>query len=126
MSFIHGFTLLLIFQLIGEVIVRALGLSIPGPVLGMLLLFFGLLMVKVLPQSLSMASNSLLSHLSLLFIPAGVGLVVYLKALGDIWLPVATAVVTGLVVTMVVTAALMLVVQRMLSKGKADERYAFL
>ena len=121
MSLIHGFTLLLVFQLIGEVIVRALGLSIPGPVLGMLLLFFGLLMIKVLPQSLSMASNSLLSHLSLLFIPAGVGLVVYLKALGDIWLPVAAAVVTGLVVTMVVTAALMLVVQRMLSKGKADE-----
>jgi hypothetical protein len=40
---IAALTLLLVFQLVGEVIARALALPIPGPVIGMALLFLALL-----------------------------------------------------------------------------------
>ena len=41
---IHGFALLLVCQLIGEIAVQALSLPLPGPLVGMLLLLAGLLM----------------------------------------------------------------------------------
>ena len=39
MQFLNGITLLLVYQLIGEITVRLLGVPIPGPVLGMVMLF---------------------------------------------------------------------------------------
>ena len=63
---------------------RALGLPVPGPVAGMILLF-GLLLLRDrwrmrLPPGLTLdevetTGKSLLAHLSLMFIPAGVGVV---------------------------------------------------
>ncbi len=74
MKFLNGVTLLLVYQLTGEILVRLLGLPIPGPVLGMVMLFVTLMIRgSAPPDSLSEASSALLSHLSLLFVPAGVG-----------------------------------------------------
>jgi len=73
MTFLNGITVLLIFQLIGEVGVHTLDLLVPGPVLGMFLLFICLLIRGTLPESLDTAATGLLRHFSLLFIPAGVG-----------------------------------------------------
>ena len=74
-------TQLLCCQLVGEVIARVLELSIPGPVIGMSLLLM-CLYKETIPQSLESTAEGILSHLSLLFVPAEVGVVAHLTVLG--------------------------------------------
>ncbi|MFC4168277.1 CidA/LrgA family protein [Teichococcus aestuarii] len=101
---INGLTLLLLCQLCGEVLARALHLPVPGPVIGMALLFAGLLLRDRLRGSpaeapgapgLGQTADTLLMHLGLLFVPAGVGVVVYLPQLARDWAPLSLAVVAG-------------------------------
>ena len=83
---ITGFIVLLGCQLIGEFAVRALGVPIPGPVVGMVLLFVVLVIRK--PERTAgvvRAADGLLRHLQLLFIPAGAGIVAYLSVVGSSW-----------------------------------------
>ena len=68
-----GFTILLAYQWIGEALVKVMELPVPGAVLGMFALFLSLLLLKRQPGALQSASQSLLSNLSLLFVPAAVG-----------------------------------------------------
>lgn len=107
MTFLNGITLLLAYQLVGEVIVRLLDLPIPGPVLGMTMLFVTLLIRGHAPESLSTASSALLSHLSLLFVPAGVGMMVHFDRIASEWLPITLALFFSTLITMVATAAIM-------------------
>jgi holin-like protein len=102
-----SFTLLLVYQLVGEVFVHLAGLPVPGPVVGMLLLFLTLLFRGSAPDSLRDTCQSLLSHLSLLFVPAGVGVLLHFKRLGAEWLPISVALVASTVVTIGVTALVM-------------------
>ncbi|MEQ5835305.1 CidA/LrgA family protein [Marinobacter sp. NFXS9] len=118
MQFLNGITLLLVYQLVGEVTVRLFGLPIPGPVLGMVLLFLTLVIRKRSSESLDTAANGLLSHLSLLFVPAGVGMMVYFSRILEEWLPIALSLVLGTAITMVVTAGAMLATQKVLTRGQ--------
>ena len=61
-------------QLAGEALVRRLGLPLPGPVAGMLLLVAALLLAPSLHGRIAAASHQLLKHMALFFVPAGVGL----------------------------------------------------
>lgn len=104
-------TVLLVCQLIGEVIARTLGLPLPGPVIGMALLL-GVLAVRGRePEALGRTCDELLRHLSLLFVPAGVGVLVYLGLIADQWFAIAAALlgstVLGLIVTALVLRALL-------------------
>ena len=107
MAFLNGITLLLIYQLIGELIARWFKLPIPGPVLGMALLFISLILYKRVPEALDTASNALLSHLSLLFIPAGVGLMLYFDAIAKEWLPIIVTLIFSTLISMAVIALCM-------------------
>jgi holin-like protein len=107
MSFINGIAVLLCYQLLGSVIVLLLGLKIPGAVLGMFLLFVTLLIMRKLPQSLDQTASYLLKHLSLLFIPAGVGVVVHLQRIGSEWFAIVTTLFISTLVGMAVTAWVM-------------------
>ena len=119
MNFVNGITLLLSYQLVGEISVRALGLPVPGPVLGMLLLFLTLLMRRSSSASLESASSSLLSHLSLLFVPAGVGIMVHFDRITEEWLPISMTLLLSTVLTMAATAGIMLGFDR-LRAGRAQ------
>ncbi len=90
---ITGLTWLLACQLVGEVLVRLTGVPVPGPVLGMLLLFV-LLRVRRVGDDATVvrAGDGLLRHLQLMFVPAGVGVVAYTATLRDEALPIAVAV----------------------------------
>ncbi len=100
-------TTLILCQFVGEVVARALGLPLPGPVLGLLLLL-GLLMVRGGPDdAMRTTSNGLLRHLSLLFVPAGVGVVTQLDALAQDWLAIAVAILVSTALGLVVTGVVM-------------------
>lgn len=107
-----AFTLLLVYQLAGEAIVHVAGLPVPGPVVGMLLLFVTLLARGSAPDWLRDTCQALLAHLSLLFVPAGVGVMLHFQRLGAEWLPVAVALVASTVITIGVTALAMKWLQR--------------
>ena len=81
---INTMSLLLVYQLVGELLVRLFSLTLPGPVLGMALLFLTLLVRGKVSQELRSGTSSLLQHLSLLFVPAGVGVVVHLQRVAEI------------------------------------------
>ena len=96
---------LLVFQLLGEGVAHALMLPIPGPVIGMLLLLATLIVRRGAAAQLAPTSMALLRHLSLLFVPAGVGIMVHAKLLAAEWWPIAVALVASTVVSIVVTAS---------------------
>jgi holin-like protein len=95
---------LLVCQLAGEVIVRALAMPLPGPVVGMALLFFVMLARAPIAKEIGATADTLLKHLSLLFVPAGVGVVQHLSLLGHEGLRLILVVVLATVITLVVTA----------------------
>ena len=102
---------LLMFQTIGEVASYTLRLPVPGPVIGMVLL---LLFLKLRPRALAAlreTSLGLLQHLSLLFVPVGVGVVTHLGRVGQFGGRMLAAIVlstwAGLVVTALVLRALL-------------------
>ncbi|MCB1757109.1 MAG: CidA/LrgA family protein [Gammaproteobacteria bacterium] len=122
MQFLNGLTILLAYQLAGEVITVFLGLPVPGPVLGMVLLFLTLLARKTTPAALDQASSALLSHLTLLFVPAGVGLMVHLDLIAAEWLPVLVALLLSTLISLAATSAIMLLCDRFFSDlGKRDD-----
>jgi len=106
-AMIGALAVLLVFQLIGEILVQASGWPVPGPVIGMVLLFLVLRWRGVLPTALRVTAETLLSHLSLLFVPAGVGIIQHGARLADEWLAVSVALVVSTLVTVAVTALVM-------------------
>ncbi len=96
---------LLVFQTLGEGLSYALSLPIPGPVIGMVLLFVYLTIKRDALQKLAPTSLELLKHLALLFVPAGVGIMVHAQRISDEWLPILVALVASTIVSIAVTAA---------------------
>ncbi len=97
-------TQILLFQLTGEIISRGLGLPVPGPVLGLLLLFLFLLLRGGPSPELQQTAQQLLQHLSLLFVPAGTGILLHISTLEREWLPITVAMVVSTLLAMSVTA----------------------
>jgi holin-like protein len=100
---IHALTLLFLCQLAGEVVVRAAGLTFPGPVLGMGFLFAGLLARGRSGAALDGVADTILRNLSLLFVPAAVGVIQQAGLIAANWLAISAALVVSTVLTLVVT-----------------------
>lgn len=92
--------LILSLQLVGEIAARALSLPLPGPVVGLILLVLICLIRPALADRIRPETQGLLQHLSLFFVPAGVGIVAHLPLLQQhgIGLAVAIAVSTVLAI----------------------------
>jgi holin-like protein len=110
MTMLQGLTLLLLCQSAGEAAARLLHLPLPGPVLGMLLLVL-LLGWQRLQAPTEAASGALLTHLSLLFVPVGVGVMTHLALISEYGLRMGLALLLstwiGLAVTALVLRALL-------------------
>lgn len=110
MTALQGLALLLLLQTAGELLVRILALPLPGPVLGLALLL-PLLGWAPVSQRVGAVAALLLQHLSLLFVPVGVGVVVHLGALAPVgWRLLAVIVLStwvGMAVTALVLRALL-------------------
>jgi holin-like protein len=113
-------TLLLVCQLIGTVIQEALGLPVPGPVIGMIILLAGLLVRRRLPDKLNGTAQGLLDHLSLLFVPAGVGVMQQLPLLEREFVPITASLVGSSLITIAVTGLVMQGALRWTGAGVAD------
>lgn len=121
MNFLNGVTILLIYQLVGEISVRLLNIPVPGPVLGMVMLFLTLAIRRRSSESMDEASSALLSHLSLLFVPAGVGMMVHFDRIANEWMPISIALLLSTVITMAATAGVMLGLKQLVAKrGHGD------
>jgi holin-like protein len=113
--------LILLCQLIGEAIARGSGVPIPGPVIGMALCVLLLMardaLLRWMPTELrdgtfEATGRGILSHLSLLFIPVGVGVVQRLDVLGSNAVAIAVSVVASTILGLVVTAWVFSIVAR--------------
>lgn len=93
MPLIMGMSMLLACQFAGELVARGLTLPIPGPVIGMVILLVVLMIRGKVPASLRLTGEGLLRYLTLLFVPAGVGLMGHFELIGaDLWSIVVTLV----------------------------------
>ncbi|MEH6457136.1 MAG: CidA/LrgA family protein [Cocleimonas sp.] len=121
-KFLFGITALLCFQLLGEFSVHLLKLPLPGPVAG---LIFLLIFLTILGRSKSnkrqqalstieQSSSALLNHLSLLFVPAGVGVMVHFDKLANEWLAISVALIFGVLITLATTAFCMKITMRLM------------
>jgi putative effector of murein hydrolase LrgA (UPF0299 family) len=125
---IASLSLILVCQLAGEVIVRGLGLPMPGPVLGLLFLLLLLLARDrfvifargpLQGGGVESASRALLANLSLLFVPAGVGVVQKLDLIAAHGIAVAAVLVISVVLTLLVTVATFLAASRLMARGRS-------
>ncbi|NJD25191.1 MAG: CidA/LrgA family protein [Betaproteobacteria bacterium] len=112
-------TTLLALQLAGEIVTRSLGLPVPGPVIGMLLLFIALMLRGGPGHELQGTSHGLLQHLSLLFVPAGTGIMAHLHRVADEWLPLLLSLFVSTAATLAVTALVMKLCLRDRAAGEA-------
>lgn len=100
-------TLVFTCQFIGELFVGTLVLPVPGPVVGMISLFLFLLFFGSIPADLAGVSDGLLKNMSLLFVPAGTGVMMHFDILTQELMPISAVLVVSTIATIVVTALMM-------------------
>lgn len=123
---IQSFAIILACQLAGEILARASGLPLPGPVIGIGFLL-GLLLARgqlagLMPGalndgSLEAVAGALLAHLSVLFVPAGVGVIQRLDILGQHWPALAVALVGSSLLGILATGMVFLLIDRWQNGG---------
>lgn len=100
---LRGLAWLLAMQSLGELLSRGLALPFPGPVIGMLLLLLALRW-PVVRAPVAVCANFLLSHLSLLFVPVGVGVMTHLGLIGHYGVRMLIVIVLSTWIGLAVTA----------------------
>ncbi|GAB0119021.1 CidA/LrgA family protein [Acidisoma sp. 7E03] len=103
MSMIGAISLLFVCEFLGDVLRRAAGLPLPGSVLGMLVLLAWLAALRRERQTLTQVTRWLTAHLSVMFVPAAVGLVTQGAVLSRYGLGLAVATAVSVLLTLVVT-----------------------
>ncbi|MGO8910027.1 MAG: CidA/LrgA family protein [Bradyrhizobium sp.] len=125
---IASLSLILLCQLAGEVFVRGLGLPMPGPVIGLMLLlvlllardrFAALARGPLQGDGVENASRGLLANLSLLFVPAGVGVVQKLDLVAEHGIAFLGVLAISVMVTLLVTVATFLLASRLMARGRS-------
>ncbi len=114
---IRALAVLLLCQLAGEMLTRALGLPVPGPVNGLVILGVALLVFRqplLAFADVEKTADAILGTLGLLFIPAGVGVVQQLGLLGTYWPAIIATLVLSTLITMLVTVGTFLWVKKLI------------
>ena len=124
---IASLSLILLCQLAGEVFVRGLALPMLGPVIGLMLLlvllvardrFAVLARGPLQGDGVESASRGLLANLSLLFVPAGVGVVQKLDLVAEHGIAFLGVLAVSVLVTLLVTVATFLLASRLMARGR--------
>ena len=113
----HALLIILIAQILGEFLARMAGLPLPGPVLGMIFVLGLLVTVPRVREVIRGTAQTLLSHLSLLFVPAGAGVIGHLGTLGDSTVAILLAIVVSAVLAIGAAAVTFSAVARLTGSG---------
>ena len=106
---------------LGEILTRLGLVPVPGPVIGLVLLYLDLLWHRNVPDDLGRLADRMLALFGLLFVPAGVGVVAHADVLQAEFLPIGAAIVGGTVVTLLATiTSLVLVRSWARRRGQVD------
>ena len=115
---LRGLALLLLFQAAGEGLTLALRLPFPGPVVGLVLLLVGLRWPWI-REPVQAAAELLLAHLSLLFVPVGVGVITHLELMSRYGPQLLVVIVVSTWLGLAVTA---LMLRALLRSSRAEGR----
>ena len=114
---ISGLVQILLFQSIGELASKFLLPTLPGPVIGLVLLVLWLVLRKEINAELAMVADGFSQYLGLLFVPAAVGIVLFLPQLQAN----ALAIISALVGSVILTISSSALVLRFLSRQNNHE-----
>ncbi len=115
---LRGLSWLVLCQLLGTALNELLLPMLPGPIIGMLLLFGFLLLRGEVGEPLHLASSSLLKYLPLLLVPPAVGVMAYAEAIAaDFW-AVAGALLLSLLISIVFAGWLM---QKLIDRQQQED-----
>ena len=95
-----GFSLLLVFLVLGESLSR-LFIPLPGNVTGMILLTCALALGIIKVSQIKKATDFLLNNMIFFFVPAGVGVMVHLELIAGYWLEITGAVIVSTLLVMI-------------------------
>ena len=123
---LRSFFIILLYQLVGETIQKFFNIIIPGPVIGLVLLLVTFIFIKKfkdkkvlqIKKDVIKTGNIIVSHLSLLFIPIGVGVVMHISYLGENLFQVFAVIVIGTLLTVAFTAKIMELLNKVTLKKK--------
>ena len=116
---LKGILLLLACQLAGEVLSQYFAIPVPGPVVGMALLLLAFHVMPATRAVVQETANVVLRNLSLLFVPAGVGVMLHVATVREEWVAILVSLVLGTIITLAITAlSIKLVVRLMGSRGE--------
>lgn len=121
MQVIPGLAQILVFQGLGELLSRFATPILPGPVLGLIALLAYLLIAGRASESLSVVADGFSRNLGLLFVPAAVGVVLFLPQLAAHWLAISAALIGSVVATIAVTAWVLRLAVRADRAGRGDD-----
>ena len=116
MNALRGLALLLLLQAAGESLTHAVSLPFPGPVIGLVLLL-PLLRWRAVREPVAAVAEFLLAHLSLLFVPVGVGVITHLDLVAAHGVALLLVIVVSTWFGMTVTA---LVLRALLRQERGD------
>ena len=104
---IRGLIILLSFQGAGEIVTRLFALPVPGPVIGLMLLLAFFIRRGRVDVPIDIVASTLTKHLGLLFVPAAVGVVMFLPQLRTHFLAISIALIVSVTATIAVSAAIL-------------------
>jgi len=114
---IFGLVQILLFQSLGELVSKFLLPTLPGPVIGLVMLVLWLVLRKGINSELAMVADGFSQYLGLLFVPAAVGVVLFLPQLQAN----ALAIISALIGSVILTIATSALVARFLSRKETHE-----
>lgn len=121
MKMFKELSLLLLYSIIGEGLRMFLHLPVPGSIIGILLLFLSFQTRILKPSAIEDTANFLLNHLTILFVPAGVGLMQYYGAVKYTWPILLGAVVVCSLVSLVAVGKTAEIVEKISMKGNEEK-----
>ena len=104
---IRGLIILLGFQGAGEIVSRLFSLPVPGPVIGLVLLLAFLIRRGKVDAPIDIVASALVKNLGVLFVPAAVGVVMFLPQLKANFWAISIALTVSVVATIAVSAAIL-------------------
>lgn len=120
MKTLRQLSIVLLILSVGLILQTKFNLFIPGTILGMMILLILLLTKVIKLKWIENITNVLLDHISIFFVPANVGVMVYLSQIKDVWAQILFIAIISTVVVMGVTGAVVQLIDRLMARSRKE------